>query len=110
MRIALQPSTLPTFKPLKTSFRAKGFDYALQKREGDVAMFEQSKQGFSRTWSEVVIVQRHGDYEIDHVKIEAAETVPSTSQWGRLGWTFRNPTKAQTKFDELVKAAKDKLS
>lgn len=108
MRIAIQIPKEPAYRPLRTSFRSKGFDYELKHREGDVALFEQSKEGLSRSWYEVVIVQRHKEYEIGGTKVEAAETMPSTSQWGRLGWTFRDPTKAQSRFDELVKQAKDK--
>lgn len=110
MRIVVQPPKEPTYKPLKTSFRSKGFDYVQKDRIGVVALFEQSKEGLSRTWFEVVIVQRHGDYEIGGTKVEAAETMPSTSQWGRIGWTFRDATKARSRFDELVQGKKDKPS
>ena len=105
MRIAVATPTPnePNYKPLKTHFRSKGFDYVQRDRKGDVALFEQSKEGLSRSYFEVVIVQRHGDYEIGGTKVEAAETMPSTSQWGRLGWTFRNAKEARSRFDELVK-------
>jgi hypothetical protein len=109
MRIAL-PAEAPTYKPLRTNFKYKGFDFTQIDRIGDVALFEQSKVGLSRTWHEVVIVQRHGDYEVSGVKIEAAETMPSSSAWGKFGWTYRSPTAARTRFDELVKREKDKPS
>ena len=79
MRIAIPPPNEPAYKPLKTHFRSKGFDYVQRDRIGDVALFEQSKEGLSRSYFEVVIVQRHGDYEIGGSKVEAAETMPSTS-------------------------------
>lgn len=109
MRIAL-PTVAPTYKPLRTTFKSKGFDYTQIDRIGDVALFEQSRPGLSRTWLEVVIVQRHGDYEVNGVKIEAAETMPSSSSWGKFGWTYRNPKQARMRFDELVKREKDKPS
>lgn len=103
MRIAVPPPKDPAYKPLRTSFRSKGFDYRQIERVGDVAMFEQTKPGLSEPRYEVVIVQRHDAYEIGGAKVEAAETMPSTSAWGRLGWTYRDPKEARMRFDELVK-------
>jgi hypothetical protein len=110
MRIAVRVPEEPAYKPLRTSFRLKGFDYRQIERKGDVAMFEQTKPGLSRTWFEVVLVQRHGEYEIGGTKVEAAETMTGTSQWGRLGWTYRDPKEARSRFDKLVKREKDKPS
>jgi hypothetical protein len=105
MRIAVPPVHVPTYKPLQTSFRSKGFDYRQLRRIGDVALYEQTKPTLSRKWYEVVMVQRHDTYELGGRTIEAAETMPSTSQWGRLGWTYRDPKEARSRFDELVKKA-----
>lgn len=66
-------------------------------------MFAQTKPGLSPTWYEVVVVQRHDAYEIGGTKVEAAETMPSTSQWGRLGFTYRDEASATVRFDELLK-------
>lgn len=73
-------------------------------------MFEQTKPGLSRTWFEVVIVQRHDTYELGGRTIEAAETIPGSSTWGRLGWTYRDPKEARSRFDDLVKKANEKIS
>ena len=108
MRIAVSLPKKPAYRPLKTAFRSKGFDYRQIERRGDVAMFAQTKPGLLHTWYEVVLVQRHDAYEKGDVKIEAAETMPSTSQWGRLGWTFRDAKKAKNRFDELAKVASSK--
>lgn len=110
MRIAVRLPEKPTHRPLKTSFRSKGFDYHQIDRKGDVALFMQTKPGLLHTWYEVVVVQRHEAYEIGGAKVEAAETMPSTSQWGRLGWTYRDEKSAKVRFDELVKNAKEKAS
>ena len=93
------------YKALKTAFRSKGFDYRQLKRKGDIAMFEQTKPGLSGKWFEVVVVQRHDGYEKGDVKIEAAETMPSTSQWGKKGFTFRTQEAAERKFQQLSAAS-----
>lgn len=93
------------YKPLKTAFRSKGFDYRQIERKGDVAMFEQTKHGLSGKWFEVVIVQRHDAYEIGGVMVAAAETMPSTSQWGKKGFTFRTQEAAERKFQQLSAAS-----
>lgn len=108
MRIAVRLPEKPAYRPLKTTFRSKGFDYRQIERRGDVAMFAQTKPGLLRTWYEVVLVQRHDAYEKGDVKIEAAETMPSTSQWGRLGWTYRDEKLARVRFHELAKVASSK--
>lgn len=89
------------YKPLPTAYRSHGFDYAQIKRVGDVAIFEQSKQGLSRTWFEVVCVQRHDGYSIAGNDIAPAETMPSASQWGRSGWTYRDRVTAELRFEHL---------
>ena len=90
-------------KLLPTSFRAHGFDYKQHKRVGDVVLLEQSKAGLSRTWFEVVIVQRHDGYSIAGNDVAPAECMPSTSQWGKRGFTFRDRAAAEARFDALVK-------
>lgn len=82
-------------RPLPTAFRSHGFDHAQIKRVGDVALFEQSKKGVSQTWFEVVIVQRHDGYSIAGNDIAPAETMPSASQWGRSGFTYRDRALAE---------------
>ena len=110
MRIAVpSPAPKPAYKPLKTSFRSKGFDYRQLGRTGDVALFEQTKPELSEPRYEVVVVQRHEAYELGGRTIEAAETMPSTSSWGRFGWTYRDPKEAQKRFDELVKKEKRQI-
>lgn len=91
-------------KLLPTSFRFKGFDYEQVKREGDVAMFEQTKPGLSRTWFEVVVVQRHDGYTIGGSYVAPAESMPSASTWGRLGWTCRDRAAADKRFEVLTGA------
>jgi hypothetical protein len=102
MRVQVQAPPI-AYRPLPMTFRSKGFDYKQTQRVGDVAMFEQTKPTLSRTWYEIVLVQRHQGYQIGGVDVLPAETMPSTSQWGRLGFTYRDPKEAQRRFDELVR-------
>jgi hypothetical protein len=99
--------------PLNTDFHVrgeKGWTFRIMERIGDVALVRKTHAETTRTAWEVAIVQRHDAYEKGNVKIEAAETMPSTSQWGRLGWTYRDEKSAKVRFDELVKSAKEKTS
>jgi hypothetical protein len=91
-------------KPLPTAFKAKGFDYEQVRREGDIAMFEQTKPGLRGTWFEVVVVQRHDGYTIAGRYVAPAESMPSTSTWGRLGWTCSDRATAEKRFNALVVA------
>jgi hypothetical protein len=96
-----------TYKPLKTDFIKKGFQFNQLYREGDVALFH--KVGLkgnihTKTFDggfEVILVGRHEEYELGGVKIEAAETAPGDEQWGSRGWTFTNLYSAELKFEEL---------
>lgn len=92
------------YKPLKTAFRSKGFDYRQVKRHGDVAIFEQTKPGIVGQWFEVIIVQRHDGYELGGKTVEPAESMPSSSQWGKKGFTFRTQEEAERKFQQLSTA------
>jgi hypothetical protein len=93
------------YKPLKTAFRSKGFDYRQIERKGDIAMFEQTKPGLSGKWFEVVVVQRHDGYELGGKPVEPAESMPSSSQWGKKGFTFRTQEAAERKFQQLSAAS-----
>jgi len=89
------------YKPLEKKFKSKGFDYRQLDRVGDVAIFEQTKEGLTGTWYEVVIVQKHDERIISDVRISPAEAMPPASAWGKKGWTFRDNGKAFDKFSAL---------
>lgn len=92
-------------RPLAKRFRSKGFDYELLDRVGDVALFKQTKPIISRASFEVVIVQRHDGYSLAGTHVPPAETMPPTSLWGRLGFTYSDLAAANKKFRELQMAA-----
>ena len=50
---------------------------------------------------EAWIIQRHEAYEIGGKRIEAGEHAPSTSQWGRLGFTVPTEADAMAKVKAL---------
>ena len=87
--------------PLSGSFRKSGWDYKLVSREGDVAVFEQTKPGLEFSVFEVVLVQRHNGYEIAGKRFPPAEHMPSSEQWGTLGFTCADRESAFIKADEL---------
>ena len=70
---------------LAAAFRKEGFDFKQIDRQGDVALFSKTK---GRVESfEVVIVQKHKEYEIAGNIIPAHEAMPSSEQWGAAGWS-----------------------
>jgi hypothetical protein len=89
-------------KILALEFASKGFDHKQIERTGDVALFERRRVGKGYPHWEVVKIGRHNGYEIGGVKVEAAETYPSSESWGTKGWTFQDFTKAQAKFRSLI--------
>lgn len=95
-------------KTLATSQRIGGYDLSQIKRVEDVALFE--KKGGAFTSYEVVIVQRHNGFVIAGNVVPPGESMPSTSQWGKSGWTCRTLTEAATKFDVVLKAERERAA
>ncbi len=90
-----------TYKPLKTSFTKNSFNFIQIKRVGDKAIFSKQKEGGGISY-EVIMVQRHLDYQIAGVTIEAAETYPSSESWGVYGFTYVTLAEAEKKFKKLT--------
>jgi hypothetical protein len=88
-------------KILSKNIQNKGFIYKQIKREGDKAIYEQTKKGFKFKNYEVVKISRHNGYEIGGQYIAPAETYPGASQWGVNGWTFSDLKDAEKKFKTL---------
>ena len=88
-------------KKIKEQFTKCGFNYKQIKREGDLAIFEQSKSYRSYARYEVVRLGRHDGYERQGSYIEPAETYPGSSLWGIRGWTYHTLDKALEKFTEI---------
>jgi hypothetical protein len=90
-------------KPLAASFKADGFHFRQRWREGNVALFEKSKDGSPPSF-EVVRVQRRKARRAFGKVLPASEVMPSSERWGRDGWTFCDLASAQGKFRELAEA------
>jgi len=91
------------YKPLETHFQRGKFNYKQIAREKDVAIFEQAWRGSSEPdicW-EVVVIRRHGGRTIKGHWVEPSEFYPSSSEWGKYGFTFPNGDKAWDKFLKL---------
>jgi len=91
------------YKPLETHFQRGKFNYKQIAREKDVAIFEQAWRGSSEpdiSW-EVVVIRRHGGRTIKGHWVEPSEFYPSSSEWGKYGFTFPNGDKAWDKFLKL---------
>lgn len=88
------------YKQLKTLFTRKGFTHKELIREGDKAIYEQSK-GKKIKMYEVVKIRRHDGYKLGEIYVEPSETYPSDSEWGTFGWTFNDLDLAKKKFNSI---------
>lgn len=90
-----------THKPIPTVFNKKGFTYTLLKREGNRAIYQQTRNGSDMNNYEVVKIGKHNGYTMGGVFIEPAETYPGSSLWGITGWTCTSIEDAQKRFNTL---------
>lgn len=91
-------------KMLRKRFQSRGFLHEQIKREGRLAIYCRHRIGrpLEQHW-EVIKIGRHNGYKLGKSFIEAAETYPSDSMWGRCGWTCTTARRATNKFIELEK-------
>ena len=87
-----------TYKPIPTVFNKKGFTYTLLKREGNRAIYQQTRNGTSINNYEVVKIGKHNGYTMGGVYIEPSETYPGSSLWGITGWTCTSIDDAQKRY------------
>ena len=92
-----------THKPIPTQFNKKGFTYTQLKREGNRAIFQQTREGSSLNNYEVVKIGRHNGYVMGGVMIEPAETYPGSSLWGITGWTCTSIDQALQRYEAMDK-------
>lgn len=91
-----------TYKVIPTNFTKKGFTYNQIKREGDKAIFKQTREGSEMCNYEVVRIGKHNGYTMGGVFIEPSETYPGSSLWGIMGWTCTNLEDAQKRYSSIV--------
>jgi len=94
-------NTTTEYKTIPVEFKKKGFTYKQVKREGNKAIFEQTRPGTTLHNYEVVKIGRHNGYTMGGVFIEPSETYPGSSLWGIMGWTCQNLDSAETKYNSL---------
>ena len=94
----LHGETPKTMKPLPKTFTKGGFDFIVIERLGNVALLSKTKNG-AKSY-EVVIIQSHNGYTIGNKTIEAAESMPPSESWGRLGWSYTSLDEAIKRFDQ----------
>ncbi len=92
-----------THKPIPAQFNKKGFTYTQLKREGNRAIFQQTREGSSLNNYEVVKIGRHNGYIMGGVTIEPAETYPGSSLWGITGWTCTSIDQALQRYEAMDK-------
>jgi hypothetical protein len=96
------------YKTLAKTFRKNGFDYQQVWREGDFAIYKQSKEGVTKNWFEAIQITRHDGYEIAGNKIEPSEIYPSNEKWGTFGFTCVDLSSAKKRID-FMKNHADKI-
>ena len=92
-------------KKLEEKFKSRGFIHKQLRREGNRAIYQRyaAKSDPATCHYEVVKINSHGGYKLGNSYIVPAETYPSSSMWGRCGWTCDTEEQAEIKFDELGK-------
>ena len=91
------------YKPLERVFQRGEFNYTELVREQDVAIYSQTRRGCSESniWFEVICIRRHSGKEIKGQWVEPSEFYPSSSEWGKYGFTFTHKDAAFAKLREL---------
>jgi hypothetical protein len=83
-----------------------GFDFHQVIREGQVAVYRQTKAGTSIEDFEVILIQRRPGGIFQGKPFEARETYPVSEEWGLQGWTYQAKERAMAKFNALCERAK----
>ena len=94
-------NTQTEYKTIPAQFKKKGFVYTQLKREGNKAIFQQTREGTALNNYEVVKLGRHNGYTMGGVFIEPAETYPGSSLWGITGWTCTSIEDACKRYEGL---------
>lgn len=93
--------------PLPTTFRARGFDWEILERTGDVALLLQKFKGTDGNHV-VAVIQKQDATEFRGKRYEAKEALPTWEQWGSKAWTFMSKDAAEAKFSKVAEAQEKK--
>lgn len=91
------------YKRLERHFHRGQFSFKQLVRQGDVMIYSQSWRGCSEPSIafEVICVRRHNGKEIKGQWVEPSEFYPSSSEWGKYGFTFTDKDAAFAKLGEV---------
>ena len=97
------------YKPLQRHFQRGEFNYKQLVREKDVAIYSQTRRGCPEpsTAFEVIRVRRHNGKEIKGDWVEPSEFYPSSTDWGKYGFTFIDKDATFSKLRELLRRSLD---
>jgi hypothetical protein len=95
------------YKLLDRHFQRGDFIYKQLVRENDVAIYSQTRRGCPEpsTAFEVIRVRRHNGKQIKGDWVEPSEFYPSSTDWGKYGFTFTDNDAAFAKLRELSRRA-----
>ena len=85
--------------PIEKTIKKYGGILNLINRKNDVAMYVRVEG--TKTTYEVVVIQKKKESEVFGKVYEARESLPVSSQWGNLGWTYVSEDRAKDKFADL---------
>lgn len=86
---------------LPETFRKYGYDFKLVKRSEKAAIYSQAIKDVVFAYEVIKIRKLIRQMLPSGVTIPAKEAFPSTSDWGKHGWTVRTLERALAKFQEL---------
>jgi hypothetical protein len=89
-------------RTLPTTFTKAGFNYEQITRQGDVAIYRQTKDRQSWEAFEVGRIRQNEAREAFGKQFEAAESWPRSKEWGILAYTCTTLANAQERFRQLV--------
>jgi hypothetical protein len=92
-------------KKIEKKFYKNGFTFEEVKRVGEFAIFARYKEEFKeQTFHyETIVIKSHNGYAFAGVEVGPSEIYPSSSSWGRLGFTFNSYERAEEKLEQLIK-------
>jgi hypothetical protein len=91
------------YKPLERHFQRGGFHYKQIVRYKDIAIYSQNWRGRSEASIafELVCIRRHNGKEIKSQWVEPSEFYPSSTEWGKYGFSFTDKEAAFAKLREV---------
>src|SRR6266436_3324001 len=96
-------TVLTATEPLVTSFTDTTFRYDQIERQGNIALFTQTHKESGIVRFEVICIETKPAYTFpDGRHYPEREVYPSSTQWGKKGWTFFTEVGARHKMTFLL--------